>query len=878
MNISQIEENVKSLIKKINKESFIYDMLLAYGTPKNTITRVKKGSRNLSKNENEVVIKKKIFFAHFDKDIDQEFERLSKDSSTQKHDPRFVIATDYKTIKALDTKLDEKIEFPLKEFNKKFDFFLPLAGIEKKEFKHENPIDVKAAEKLAKLFDLIKKDNPKSDPKSLHSLNVFLTRLLFCYFAEDTDIFPQGLFTDSVGSHTQVDGSDLSEYLAKIFEIMNLEKRSKNTPDYLNNFPYVNGGLFAENHPIPMFTKKSREALLDIGDLNWAEINPDIFGSMIQAVVHPDQRAGLGMHYTSVSNIMKVIEPLFLNDLYEELEKSKKSETKLRKLLKRLSEIKIFDPACGSGNFLIIAYKELRKLEMLVYKKLPNEMKFSYIPLRNFYGIEVDDFAHEVATLSLWLAEHQMDVVFKEEFGELKPSLPLKDGGNIHAGNAIRMDWGQVCPNNEGEIYLIGNPPYLGFKMQNKSHKEDIKIIFESFKNYKKFDYIACWMYKAAKYIVGKNSRFAFVSTNSLYQGEHVGLLWPTILGDKLEFFYAHPSFRWSNNAKSNATVTCSIVGVRNISTKEKIIYNNGQEAKVKNINLYLTPSRDVVVEKRSRPLSEFPKMLLGNMPKDDGNFIFSETEKNEFLKKNNDAKQYIRELIGAKEFINSSKRFCLWIEDNDVKEAVKIKDISKRIEKVKEFRASSTDKSANQMALTPYKFREQHVAKSNSMIIPTVTSERREYIPMGFLDKNTVIVAPNNAIYDPEPYLFAILSSKMHMVWIKAVAGRLESRIRYSSVLCYNTFPFPKMDKDKKEILKSLVYKLIGVREKYTSKSIGDLYDPDKMPVELLEVHNEIDREVEQIYRKKEFSSDEERLAFLFDLYEKMIEEDNNG
>ncbi len=295
MNISQIEENVKSLVKKIDKKSFIYDMLLAYGTPKNTITRVKKGSRNLSKNENEVVIKKKIFFAHFDKDVDKEFERLSQDSSTQKHDPRFVIATDYKTIKALDTKLDEKIEFPLKEFNKKFDFFLPLAGIEKKEFKHENPVDVKAAEKLAKLFDLIKKDNPKSDPQSLHSLNVFLTRLLFCYFAEDTDIFPRGLFTDSVGSHTQIDGSDLSEYLSKIFKIMNLEKRPRNTPDYLNKFPYVNGGLFAETHPVPKFSKKSREALLDIGDLNWAEINPDIFGSMIQAVVHPDQRAGLGL-------------------------------------------------------------------------------------------------------------------------------------------------------------------------------------------------------------------------------------------------------------------------------------------------------------------------------------------------------------------------------------------------------------------------------------------------------------------------------------------------------------------------------------------------------------------------------------------------------
>jgi hypothetical protein len=877
MNISQIEENVKSLIKKIDKESFIYDMLLAYGTPKNTITRVKKGSRNLSKNENEVVIKKKIFFAHFDKDIDKEFERLRQDSSTQKHDPRFVIATDYKTIKALDTKLDEKIEFPLKEFNKKFDFFLPLAGIEKKEFKHENPVDVKAAEKLAKLFDLIKKDNPKSDAKSFHSLNVFLTRLLFCYFAEDTDIFPKGLFTDSVGSHTQPDGSDLREYLSKVFEIMNLEKRPKNTPDYLNNFPYVNGGLFAENHAIPKFTKKSRGALLDIGDLNWAEINPDIFGSMIQAVVHPDQRAGLGMHYTSVSNIMKVIEPLFLNDFYEELEKSKKSETKLKKLLKRLSEVKVFDPACGSGNFLIIAYKELRKLEMLVYRELPNEMKFSYIPLRNFYGIELDDFAHEVAILSLWLAEHQMDILFKEEFGDLKPSLPLKDGGNIICGNATRLNWEQVCSNNEAEeVFIIGNPPYLGSSLQNDIQKSDVEFNFKDQKNYKNLDYISCWFYKAKRYILVSKGRTecAFVSTNSVCQGEQVNLLWQPVLKDGIEIGFAHQSFKWTNNAKNKANVICVIVSLRKRNNKPKYIYTEKNNRIVKNINAYLTEGSTIFLPRRAKPISRLPEMKYGNKPTDDGNFLLTKIEKEQLLKDFPDSKKFIKVYVGASDYISNKFRWCLWIEDEDLKEAYKIKPIAKRLDEIIKFRKKSKASCTVKYAEYPNRFKQRTYQPTTAIIIPIHTTERRDYIPFGFIDSNYVVSNAGNVVYDASLFDFAILMSRIHVAWVKYTSGRIKTDIRYSSVISYNNFPIPEAKNSLKEQIEEKVSELLRIREKYFERSLAKLYDPDKMPDDLRRVHRELDVLTDKIYKDKAFESDEERVEHLFKLYEKVINE----
>ncbi|MEH6467373.1 MAG: DNA methyltransferase, partial [Porticoccus sp.] len=497
---------------------------------------------------------------------------------------------------------------------------------------------------------------------------------------------------------------------------------------------------------------------------------------------------------------------------------------------------------------------------------------FSVIKLSQFYGIELDDFAHEVAILSLWLAEHQMNVEFKAEFGESYPSLPLQKSGCIVCGNATRLDWNDICPaSNSDEVYVLGNPPYLGFKMQGKEQKSDIESVFKGIKNYKKLDYISCWIFIASKYVTGKAGRFAFVSTNSICQGEHVGLLWPHIFDLNLEIEFAHKSFKWKNSAKDNAGVICVIVGVGDKSSKDKYLYSEDKRRTVKSINAYLSPDSGSVVMKRSAPISWLPKMNLGNMPKDDGNFILTEAERDQLISDYPQSEKFIRKLIGAFEFIRGTVRWCIWITDETLAEAIAIPPIKERISKVEAFRASSTDKSANKMALTPHKFREQNLAKKNSVIIPTVTSERRDYIPMGFLDKDTIIVAPNNALYDPPVEVFAIISSRMHMTWVRAVAGRLKTDYRYSSVLCYNTFPFPEINDVTREGLSNLVFALLAVQQSYAEKTIADLYDPVKMPQDLRLAHTAIDTAVEKCYRNNIFSTDEERLEFLFKEYERI-------
>jgi len=566
MNIAQIENNIQKLVKSFKKETFIYDLLLAYGQPKASITRLQKGGLNLSKIEGEIAWKKKLFFkAEQKKDLHELIEDIKADDKAIKHNPRFIVVTDFETLLAIDRKTLDTLDIPILEIAKYFDFFLPWAGMEKAQHQIENPADVKAAERMAKLYDEIKKDNPTKTQVEVHNLNVFLSRLLFCFFAEDTGIFGKGQFTNGIRSHTQQDGSDLHTYLDKLFEVMNTESsKRKNLSAYLEAFPYVNGGLYKNKHQAPFFTRRSRQAIIDSGELDWSAINPDIFGSMIQAVITPEHRGGLGMHYTSVPNIMKVIEPLFLNDLYEEFETSKHEPRKLKKLLERIGNLKIFDPACGSGNFLIIAYKELRILEIKILRQLQTLQKdvsgfeprqgelipkaqltlasqfqvelFSRVQLSQFHGIELDDFAHEVAILSLWLAQHQMNMKFKEVFGTAPPTLPLQAGGNIVHGNAIRLDWEKVCPKKEvDEIYVLGNPPYLGARMQNEEQKSDIKLVCANFVKFKVLDYVACWFIKATEYIKGYNSQASFVSTNSICQGEQVALLWKNVINKNIE-------------------------------------------------------------------------------------------------------------------------------------------------------------------------------------------------------------------------------------------------------------------------------------------------------------------------------------------------------
>ncbi len=910
MNIAQIENTVTNLINSFDEDTFIYDFLLAYDTPKSIMKRLKDGGLNLLKSESEILWKKKIFFkAVKDADLHLEIDRLKSEPSIISHLPRFIIVTNYTNLLAVDTKNKDSLDIPFFDLAKHFTFFLPLAGMEKAQFKIENPADVKAAEKMAKLYDEINKDNPTSTAQEVHCLNVFLSRLLFCFFAEDTEIFSKNIFTNSIKSHTQADGSDLKNYLERLFKVLNTDYPDRNDlPEHLNIFQYVNGGLFREEYAIPKFTYKSRNAIIECGELNWKDINPDIFGSMIQAVVTPEHRGGLGMHYTSVPNIMKVIEPLFLNDLYEEFENNKNQPQKLEHLLYRLSKLKIFDPACGSGNFLIIAYKELRLLEIKIIHRLeqlnqavtgfeekqlaliPKAQQslaamyqrklFSNIQLTQFYGIELDDFAHEVAMLSLWLAQHQMNMKFKEEFGQSNPTLPLKDGGNITHGNATRLNWEIICPKKlNDEIYIIGNPPYLGARVQKQEQKEDLDFVFKGFEKYRDLDYIACWFLKAATYIKDHNSKLAFVSTNSICQGDQVFLLWPAIFALNLEIYFAHQSFKWENNAKAKAAVIVSIIGIRNVSNGKKYIYKGGLEKEVKNINAYLIEESNFIIQRRNRPLSQLPKMPKGNMPYDGGHLLLTSEERNSLISSFPASAKFIKRLVGAKEYINNLERWCLWIPDGLLPEALEIKPIKDRIDAVRQERLKSSDEGAQKLANRAHQFREVNETKTSSIVIPLATSERRKYVPIGFIGSDTIVTNLSCVIYDAEPYIFGIICSNMHMVWMKTVAGRLKSDYRYSPDLCYNTFPFPVITKTQKADLEKYVFRIIEERETYSEKTLGELYDPDKMPKALKEAHGQLDLAIERCYRSKPFESDEERLGYLFKLYVQMMaEQATNG
>jgi len=571
---------------------------------------------------------------------------------------------------------------------------------------------------------------------------------------------------------------------------------------------------------------------------------------------------------------MKVIEPLFLNDLKEDFENARGNNNKLNQLLYRLKNIKIFDPACGSGNFLIIAYKELRRLEMEIFKEM-GSLALSEISLNQFYGIELDDFAREIAILALWLTKHQMNVEFFKEFGRTNPTLPLTDAGNIVQGNACRLDWEVVCPKNQNdEVYILGNPPYLGFSQQKSSQKADIKFVWNSSV---KIDYISCWFKKGAEYIQSNNCRIGFVSTNSICQGEQVSALWPSILIGNTQICFCHTSFLWTNNAKSNAGVYCIIIGLDNGLIKRKSINTGTSIRKVSFINPYLTTSNCGYVHKRASVLSDLPKMTLGDMAKDGGFLFLTSEEKEGILRSNPKAHRFIRKLIGAKEFLSGSEKWCLWINDNQVDEAIKIPFIESRLENVKLSRLASTKSATQKFAKLPHRFVEIRYKEVPKLLIPTVTSSRRNYIPIGFFDDSVVLNAPNNVINDPAPYIFSLIHSTIHMSWVRAIGGRLKTDYRYSATLCYNTFPFPSISKQRKEELTQCTLNIIDERLKYSEKTMAQLYDPDKMPEGLRQAHYQNDLAIERCYRSTPFSNDEERLEYLFKLYEKMIQEEKD-
>ena len=910
----EIKDKLSAIVNNTDKENFIYDFLMAFGISKNAITRLRKGDSNLSKNEGEILYKNKIFFKEeVAENLLDAIDEASKDDKILKHNPRFIMVTDYETIVAVDVRLKANKRFSFSELPEQADFFLPLSGAEIYKVSTNNKADRDAAYQLGRLYEILVNDNPDWLANGSHHLNLFLSRLLFCFFAEDTGIFDvESIFTETLVNNTNEDGSDVDQFLNTLFKKLN--SKTGDFPEYLNPFPYVNGGLFKDEIISPKFSKKARSILIDSGELNWSEINPDIFGSMIQAVADPEQRSNLGMHYTSVENILKLIKPLFLDKLEEEFEKNMENPKGLEKLILRLSKIKFFDPACGSGNFLIITYKELRFLEVKIIQRLielenaeielkvqtrlnfkggditeipatqkkidfsghQSKFYFPQIQLTQFYGIEIKDFAHEMAILSLWLAEHQMNLYFDEKlegFGKSEPILPLKQAGNIVAGNAARKNWEEVCPKNEGdEIYIIGNPPYLGSRNQDAEQKSDMEFVFR--KDYKSLDYVSIWFYKGAKYIENCNAQLALVSTNSVCQGLLVALTWPRILNDNIEISFAHQSFKWTNNAIGNAGVTVIILGLRNKSTKPKYLYNNNIRREAKNVNAYLLDVQDIYINSLNQPLSKFPPMNFGNMPADGGYLLFTDEEKVSFIEKEPNSEKWFKELISAHEFLNGKKRYCLWLEDLDKEELNDMPNVKERVNKVYNERLNS---SRPQLAEIPHLFAQiTQPPNSDFIFIPRHSSEEREYIPLGFFDSQKKASDSALIIGTSQPWLFGILHSKMHMVWVDAVGGKLETRYRYSAKLCYNTFPFPEISEKQKLTINEYVFAILDERAKFPEKTMAWLYNPETMPKELKQAHHNLDRAIEEIYRMgNPFTSDAERLEHLFKRYDEMTKKD---
>lgn len=921
-----------------NRETYnqdvIFELLAAYGRSASAITKLRSGTLNLAEDkDNDVLQRGVVYFRHIsDGNLISAVDSLDKDPLVVRYYPRYLIATDYEQLVAKDTKKGTTLDIKLRDIDRNVDFFYGWTGDEVTSEKTEAVADRRAADKMKDLYaEIARINSDKFEDEGSnfrHHLNVFFSRLLFCFFAEDTKVFSRevpSIFTDSIKDFTQTDGSDLDEFLSNLFEVLDTredERQDLSSPYTL--FPYVNGTIFdTKKHEIaiPKFNAQARKLILECGNHNWAQINPDIFGSMFQSIVDEVHRSDSGMHYTSVPNILKTIEPLFLNELREEFDKYYDDNRKLMKLWDRISKIKVFDPACGSGNFLIIAYKELRKIEHAIIERLYMDRKDqlegalgSRVQLDNFYGIEIDDFAHEIAILSLYLAKHQMNIEFEEHFGKEIILIPLKDNAKIVRGNATRLDWQEVCPNKQrlaqsktaeqqflleipgeheqesliseealaektwDEIYLIGNPPYQGSKRQTKEQKSDIEFVFsKSTKKYRDMDYISCWFFKGSSYIKGTNAKLAFVSTNSISQGIQVELIWPLIFQQGNQISFVHESFKWNNNAKGQAGVTCVIVGLAHSScVKRRYIYDGLVRKEVPFINAYLADGPDVIVGRRPTPLfKELPKMQLGNMAVDDGNLILTAEEKHVLLSKYPDASKLVRRLYGSKEYIKGLERYCLWIKDVDLQAALSIPDINSRIDAVKVFRLKSKDASSKKLASRPHQFREMHVAIKSSIILPRVSSERRDYIPFGFLDNEAIVSDSAQALYDADSWLFALLSSRMHMVWVRAVAGKLETRYRYSSAIVYNNFPIrPLLEKEKLE-LSNLARNILFARENHSEKTLSEMYDPDKMPEDLRNAHHELDLMVDKLYSSKPYSNDKERLTDLFKLYEEMTAED---
>lgn len=889
MAITEIEDKIEDIIEQDNHEEFIFDFLSVYNFPKSTITKLRKGLGNLAKEPGEIYLKNRLYYksVNTDGNLMQTFTDIKAKIDELGSKPRYIMVTDFKDVLAYDVKTQDTLSIPFERLPQKFEFFLAWNGIEKADFDKENPADIRAAERFAKLYDVIVKDNPNATRKGL---NLFLIRVLFCLFAEDTNIFTKNLFTNRVKQLTKVDGSDLDDFINQLFSILDVKKeeRPKDTPSWLVDFPYVDGDLFKEPHESLKFTAESRKLIIDAGEkLEWDQINPDILGSMMQAVASEDSRSHLGMHYTSVPNIMKVIKPLFLDDLRTEFDNAKGDNSKLNALYERIGKIKFMDPACGSGNFLIVTYKQLRQLEIDILKEQNNlgyqTMYLPSVTLDQFYGIEIDDFACDTTRLSLWIAEHQMNVKLHEEIQDaVRPTLPLQHAGAIVCGNALRIDWNEVMPHTKDEeVYLFGNPPYIGSRNQTSENKADLKYLFSKIKSYKKLDYVCSWYFKGARYISNTNAELSFVTTNSIFQGEQVSILWPLVFNYNVDFSFAYTSFRWSNNAKNNAGVVVAIAGLKSIrKNREKKLFSNGMVKIVKNISPYLTEGGSVIIRKANSRYDNLPKLQKGNAAYDNGFFTFSVSEYLDFLNRNPESKTLFKKYISASDFINGKFKYCLWIDKTNLDLAMNIPEVVDRIKKVEEYRKNSKREVTRKAAETPYEFGEIRWKETQAIIIPVVSSDLRYYVPIGYINDDIIPSYATFVIYDAPLWLMGILESRMHMIWLKTLSGRLGTDYRYSAGLIYNTFPIPFLSDRRKKEIGELVLNILDIRNE-EGGTLADLYgsplaekNPKPMNTRLLAAHKELDQVVERAYKDRPFKNDNERLSLLLDMYNKKIKE----
>lgn len=915
LNITEIEDRTKVLVENLNKSTFIIDFVSLFDITKTTITRASKVASD------DFIIKNKLYFRKVENQPLLALTEIDKELEGQARKSRFIITTDFQELYAKDTQTGLTLAISFNDLPAHCDFFLPWNGIEKIDYDKENPADVKAAERFTKLYDELISINPELAITEIDgkSFNLFLIRVLFLLFAEDTNIISKGAFTNVIKMRTSEDGSDLNECVRKLFTVLDMPECSRqDLESWLSDFPYVNGKLFSEPHHDLIFNKRTRQLLIEAGELlNWNEINPDILGSMIQTVANAEARSTSGMHYTSVPNIMKVIKPLFLDNLraaFTELEERadyyigggdfreehRRKELrqilpKLEELLTRMASIKFLDPACGSGNFLIITYKELRRLEINILVKQReirdslNEKAVyqgaliadaSKISLSQFSGIELDDFAHEVARLSLYIAEHQMNVEMEEALADVHPRLlPLREAGNIVCGNALRIDWETVLNAKEDdEVYIFGNPPYIGASLQTQEQKNDLRLVTNDLPKTGKMDYIAGWFFKGAQLLDNSCRKLAFVTTNSIFQGEQVSIIWKSILKN-IDIIYAYTSFKWGNSAKYNAGVTVSIVGMcKSNIVEDKYIYDDKlSRRRATNINPYLTDGSNIFVENTREPINLLPRMSRGNGPYDGGGLLFTLSEYSETIQKYPEITHIFKKFKSGEEMIKGTYRYALWLEENEYQKFKDNSIISERIERVRTFRQNAKSKSTKELADYPWRFGELKELSSQVILIPRVSSETREYVPMDFVMGKDMIISDAVITINNAPiWLLGILESKMHMVWLRSIGGKLKTDYRYSAGLVYNTFPIPELSDSRKNMLEEAVFEMLDVREE-EGGTLAELYGGANKPMNerLRQAHEKIDGIVERAYQQKPFESDEERLSVLLNLYKEMTEKE---